>query len=512
MKVLAALLGAALAPPQAELDENAYYTVERYTTPEGERLEVGGLDFLPDGRLAVSTRRGQVWLVEDALAEDPGDARFELFAEGLQEGLGLAVVGGEVHVLQRGELSRLRDADGDGRADHVDTLANDWGLSGNYHEFAFGLPRDAAGNFYVGLNVAFFSPQWWHGQARVPWRGWVVRVDPAGAVSPFAAGLRSPCGLGLNSAGDLFVTDNQGDWVPACPIYHVQEGRFYGHPASLAWTPEYRAEERQPSDVQPPETERAPAAVWIPYDWSQSAGNLVPDTTGGRFGPFEGQLFLAELTSGAVLRVVLEKVRGEYQGAVLPFRAGVGSANRVAFAPDGSLICGLTNRGWGGLAPADGLARVRWTGRTPMEMQRIHLVQDGFEITFTQPVAEGLALAPADVHLTQYDYDYWWEYGSPERHLAELEPTAVALSADRRTLTVRAPLQPAMCARLRLSRVVSESGEPLLHPEFSYTINQLPEGPPTRQHVAKAVAPPPARDVRDEGLLRLTYGLSLIHI
>ena len=137
------------------------YTLEYLKTPDGCVLEVGGMDFLSDGRLVVSTRRGQVWIVENALADDIADAEFKLFAEGLREGLGLNVVDDEVFVVQRGELSRLVDEDGDDVCDRIDTVCNNWGVSGHYHEFAFGLPNDAEGNFYVTLNVSFFSATWW---------------------------------------------------------------------------------------------------------------------------------------------------------------------------------------------------------------------------------------------------------------------------------------------------------------------------------------------------------------
>jgi len=495
--------------------ESEFYRVDYLTPPDGAVLEVGGMDWLADGRLAVSTRRGQVWLVENALAEDPADARFHLLAEGLDEGLGLkavppgpkpgAIGGSDLLVLQRGEITRLRDFDGDGRADHYDMVANDWGLSGNYHEFAFGLPADRAGNLYLSLNVSFFSADWWLGKSPVPWRGWVLSVSPQGAVTPVACGLRSPAGLGTDAAGDVFVTDNQGDWMPVCPVFHVQPGRFYGHPASLDWTDEYRSNGAHASVTEPPSRARAPAACWLPYKWSRSAGSVAADTSGGGFGPFDGQLFVAELTNGQLLRCQLEQVAGEWQGAAFLFRQRVGSALRLSFAPDGTLFTGFTNRGWGGLPPADGIARIRWTGRTPLEMQTVHLLQDGFEIAFTQPLAE--APATGDVALTQYDYDYWWEYGSPERHTRKLAVTAAELSPDRRTLTLRCEdLRPAMVARCVLSGVRGADGAPLLHDEFAYTVNQLPQGPPTTEHVAKAVAPPPPRESTWEGWLRLGWG------
>ena len=496
--MIAALLLAALG----DTGEAAYYRVDWLTPPPGSVLEVGGIDFLPDGRLALSTRRGQVWIVENPLAEDPADARFSLFAEGLQEGLGLTVVDGTIHVLQRGELSKLLDADGDGRCDRVDTVCDGWGLSGHYHEFAFGLPRDAAGNFFLSLNVSFGDPHWWHGRSTAPWRGWIVKVTPRGELEPYALGFRSPCGLGFDEEGNLFETDNQGDWMPSCPIFHVKPDRFYGHPAALAWTPEYLATKTTPSDTIPPERPREPAAAWIPYKWSRSAGNLAPDTTEGRFGPFAHQMFVAELTNGMIVRTQLERVRGELQGACFLFRQRVGSAIRVRFAPDGTLFAGLTNRGWGGLAPSHGVARIRWTGKTPFEIREVHLKQDGFDLAFTQP----LAAPPERVEGLLYHYDWWWEYGSPERGNEPLELAGAEVSPDRTHLRLRfANLRAGEIARVVLKGLRSEGGDPLLHEEFDYTINQLPEGPLCTTPVARLVPPPPARESGDEGWLRLCF-------
>lgn len=523
-QIAQALLQPELAPPpriqsleaatettSAE-SESDYYTVEHFVAPDGAVLEIGGLDFLSDGTLVVSTRRGQVWMVHGALADDVRNARFSLFAEGLNEGLGLKVVDDEIFVVQRGELSKLVDEDGDGHCDHIETISDDWGLSGNYHEFAFGLPRDNEGHFYVGLNVGFWSPKWWHGKSKVPYRGWTLRIGPNGETEPFASGFRSPSGLGRNSAGDIFVTDNQGDWVASSPIFHLKRGGFYGHPASLNWTEQYRASQTEPDDENPPAlaSQRVPPAVWIPYDWSRSTGNLVEDPGDGSFGPFAGGLFVAELTNGMVLRTLLEKVRGEYQGACIPFRQQIGSVCRVRFAPDGSLFAGLTNRGWGGLPPADGLARVRWTGRVPLEVDGVHLLQDGFQVHLTKPLAEDCTPQLNDVSLTEYDYNYWWEYGSPEQERVSLEPTSLELSADRRELTLRtAELTPAKVVRVRLRGLCATDGTNLLHEEFAYTINQLPSGPLTALQVAKIVEPPPPRNTGRSGWLRLTWGDAL---
>lgn len=511
-EVVAPVDASALAGPEGEA---AAWTVRHIPVPEGEVLEIGGMAWMADGRLALSTRRGRVWMVDDPLGDAPS---FSIFAEGLHEGLGLATIdvpaegGGTrqaLYVLQRGELTELRDEDGDGRAERWLTVSDDWGLSGHYHEFAFGLPW-LGDRFALSLNVSFPSPEWWLGKSTVPWRGWALTVDPlTGETTPIASGLRSPAGFGSNRAGELFITDNQGDWMPTGPIFHIQPGRWYGHPASLRWTEDYQRNRVIPSHLEPPDRRRADAAVWVPYKWSRSAGDLL-ELTDDRFGPFEGQYVLAEVTNGRLLRVMLERVRGEYQGAVIPLRDGVGAALRLLRAPDGGVLAGLTNRGWGGLAPADGLAHIAFTGETPFEIRDVHLLQDGFALSFTRPLADDVTVAPADVSLVQYDYDSWWEYGSPERHMTDVPVTAVELDDDRLGLTLRtAGLTPAMVARVTLTGLRDIDGRPLLHDEFAYTINQLPEGPATDAHVVKVVEPPPPKEAGQEGWLRLSYGDAL---
>ncbi|MCC6408715.1 MAG: DUF1080 domain-containing protein [Planctomycetes bacterium] len=494
----------------ARVDESAFYSVDYLVPPDGSRVEVGGMDFLPDGRLVVSTRRGQVWLVSNPLAADPKDAKFALFAEGLQEGLGLRVIDGKIHLVQRSELSVLVDSDGDDRCDRIDTLCDDWGVSGHYHEFAFGLPRDAAGNFYVSLNVSFGDPQWWHGRSTVPYRGWVVQIAPDGKFTPFAAGFRSPAGIGNDADGEIFVTENQGDWMPACPLFHIEKDGFYGHPASLAWTEAYQREGKKPTDTDPPDVPRKPAALWIPYDWARSAAEMVPDLTGGKFGPFERQLFIAELTNGLVLRADLEKVQGVHQGAVFPFRQHVGSAVRLKFASDGTLFTGFTDRGWGGQAPGDGIARIRWTKQLPLEIEHVRLVSDGFRLEFTKPLALTAGVMPPQYHIQSYDYDYWWEYGSPVRNAKTLMPKTIAVAADRKSLTLGGlGLEAGKVVRVSIDGLAAEDGSQLLHDEFAYTINQLVDGPKSDVLVAKRVDPPAVRERSEEGMLFLTDGDAL---
>lgn len=484
---------------QSEADA---WTVERYPLPQGEVIEVGGMDFDPDGALWLSTRRGQVWRVAEPLG-DPAASAWTLFAEGLYEGLGLNWHQGRLLVLQRGELSELLDLDGDGRCDEIRAITQAWGMTGNYHEFAFGLPDDADGNLWMSLNVGFWSPEWWHGISAAPWRGWILRVTPDGEVTPWASGARSPCGLGIGPAGELFYTDNQGDWMPSSPIFHVERGDWFGHPASLRWTADYGNGEMIPSSTEPAARERKPAAVWIPYEWSRSTANLFLDR--GGFGPFAGQMIVGELTNGMLLRADLEQVQGQWQGVVWPLRREIGSICRIAQADDGSVFCGFTNRGWGGLSPGHGLARVRFSGATPFEVLTARATSDGFRLRFTAPV-DPATLTAASARVTQYDYFDWWDYGSPQQNLTPRAVVAWAPDADGMGAVLRVlGLEPAMCAEVVLDGVRAADGRPLLHPVFHATLNQLPGRPRTAAQVAKRVAPPAARTGDGEGWLHLTW-------
>jgi len=471
------------------------WTVDYLSPPKGEVLEVGGIGFMSDGDLIASTRRGQVWRVDNPNAQNPNDATFTLICEGLHEGLGLSIIGDEIFVMQRGEIAKLVDLDGDMIIDEVQTITQDWGMSGNYHEFGFGLPADKNGNMYFSLNVGFWNPHWWHGKSRAPYRGWVLKVSPGGEVTPIAGGLRSPAGLGLMEDGTLLVTDNQGDWMAVCPVFAIKEGAFYGHPASLRWYEDQP--DIEPSDTQPhPEITREHPALWLPYEWSRSTGNVIQDTTGG---PFDGQYLLAELTNGQILRADFEEIDGVLQGACWLAHTRIGSAYHIEHGPDGTLYVGMTNRGWGGLAPGNGIARIKFNGEMPLEIKTAHLVEDGFEISFTKPLQN-----LPEVTGQKYDYNYWWEYGSPKQHVDDLFIPNVILSEDGVTLKVSiGNLEAGKCVMLTFENATSKDGQQLLHKKMSYTINKMPGG--NLIYVAKQVTPPIERGEEVDGWLYLTW-------
>ncbi|WP_449436511.1 hypothetical protein [Pedobacter steynii] len=197
--------------------EDDYFKIMKVAAPEGVILEVGGLCTLPNGDLGVTTRRGDIFIVKNPSSLKP---TFQKFAEGLHEVLGLAYKNGSLYCVQRGELTKMTDTDKDGVADDFETIYA-WPLSGNYHEYSFGPKLAADGSFFVTLNLGF-PPTWWNPESMVPWRGWALHIFEDGKVEPWAAGMRSPCGISMID-DQLFYTDNQGDWVGSGSIMPVKK-------------------------------------------------------------------------------------------------------------------------------------------------------------------------------------------------------------------------------------------------------------------------------------------------
>ncbi|MEC7429747.1 MAG: hypothetical protein VYE28_08855, partial [Planctomycetota bacterium] len=332
--------------------EKDYYTIESVPTPEGVVLEVGDFEFLPDGQMAASSRRGDIYLFQDPLNEDPSKVTSKLYMGGLHEVLGLAWKDGWLYATQRGEVSRLKDENGDGQADIVETVSDGWEIDGDYHEYAFGSRFDDDGNIWVVLCLTgSFS-------SNNKYRGWCLRIGEDGTTIPTCSGIRSPGGIGMNAKGDVFYTDNQGPWNGTCSLKFLKPGSFQGHPGGNRWYETTDAIGEKPQD--PVSGSRImteadkisvyePPAILFPYrKMGQSASGITCDTTGGQFGPYEGQLFVGDQTFSTVMRVCLEKIDGHYQGACIPFLEGFGSGTlAVEFADDGSLFVGGTNRGWG---------------------------------------------------------------------------------------------------------------------------------------------------------------------
>lgn len=440
---------------------------------------VGGMDFFRDGRLALCTwdREGSVYILEGVLDRKPEDIAVTRIATGLGECLGLKVVDGEIYVLQKHELTHLVDQDGDQTIDVYRTVSDQWQVSTNFHEFAFGLEYQD-GYFYGALATAI-EPGGASTRPQIPDRGKVIKVSRKdGSVEFIAHGLRTPNGIGRGLDGELFIADNQGDWLPASKIVHVKPGAFYG-----SRSVDFAGTENLP--VTPP-------VVWLPQD---EIGNSPSQPVYIQRGDYRGQMLHGEVTHGGLKRVFAEQVNGQYQGAVFRFTQGLeAGVNRLAWSPDGKtlLIGGVGNPGnW-----ADqgknwfGLQKLDFNQAQAFEMLSVSARSNGMEITFTQPLEAGRGLLPEDYEVQQWYYQPTADYGGDKQDLRNLEIASVNISRDRKKVFLELKgMKPGHLVYLRIAEpFVSAQGQSLWSTEAWYTLNEIPRGKPGFKRVVSPAA------------------------
>ncbi len=435
--------------------------------PPGFTPMVGGLAWLPDGRLGVSTwdPDGAVF----ALAGWDGDPeRIEItrVAEGLHEPLGLAVVDDAVYVMQKQEITHLIDHDGDDWTDEYRVVANDWTATSNFHEFGFGLVEHA-GALHAALSACVLEG----GKScreQTPDRGSVIRVpiDPrSSAVSasePIARGLRTPDGLARSPDGTLFVTDNQGDWLPASKLVRIEPGAHFG----------WRGPE-EPAPSQP----ITPPVLWLPHN---EVGNSPTQPLFLEHGPYAGQVVFGDIYNGGLKRAALEVVDGVMQGAAFHFSGGFeGPIHRLLATPDGrGFVVGQvgSHGNWGepGKEPW-GLERVDLLEAAAFEPLRVSLRPDGFRLELTRPLAAGVEIAPENVLVQDWYYVPAPIYGGPKYDLRDRPVRAVRIDAGGRSIDLEVPgLEAGRVVYLRLPDALrSASGEALWVEEAWYTLNRL---------------------------------------
>ena len=434
--------------------------------PESFQPKVGGMDFLSDGRMVVSTwdSLGSVYIVDGRKAATPNEIKVKRIAYGLAEPLGLKVVDDQVYIMQKQELTKLVDLNNDEIIDEYQTVCNGWKVSANFHEFAFGLVYKD-GYFYGTLATAI-NPGGASTKPQIPDRGKVVKISKQdGSFTFVASGLRTPNGIGLGVDNEIFIADNQGDWLPANKVVHLQEGSWYG---SRSVDFEATANKKETLPV-----------VWLTQD---EIGNSPSQPAKLNVGPYQNQMIHGDVTHGGIKRVFAEKVNGAYQGAVFRFTQGLeAGVNRLSWGPDGSLyIGGVGSTGnWGHSGKLSyGLQKLTFNNKIAFEMLAVRAKSNGVEIEFTEPLKEGVGETASD-----YDIRQWWfkptgDYGGPKLDNESLSVKNVKVSSDRKKVTLQlAGMKDKHVVYIHLNRktITSQSGSTLWSTEAWYNMNAIPQ-------------------------------------
>ncbi|MEU8611034.1 family 16 glycoside hydrolase [Actinoplanes sp. NPDC048791] len=438
--------------------------------PPGFEPQVTGIAWRPDGKMVLSTWggsdkvAGEVYLVDKVTGKTgPDKVTYRKIADGLKEPMGIAVVDNMVYVSQKHELTELRDTNGDQVLDTRRTVAV-WPFGGNFHEFAFGLLYKD-GNFYLNLSVSINLGGATTDPQPVGGRGTSIVVNRrTGKVTTVAGGLRTPNGIGWGPGGDLYVTDNQGGWLPSSKLLKIKQGAFYNHYTNPDG----------PFDAEPVTR----PVLWLPQN---QIANSPSTPVLLKSGPHKGQLLIGDVTYGGLQRAYLETVHGQEQGAVFRHTQGLEAGiNEVSIGPDGAIyLGGLGAEGnWGQEGKLHfGLQKLTPNGKDVFDMKTMKATETGFKIEYTKPLSDATVTAlPTAYKVEQWRYAATAQYGGPEVDKETLPVTAAKVSSDRKTVTLTvAGLRRDRVVHLRSPRPFSaRDGETLWSTEAWYTMNEVP--------------------------------------
>jgi len=462
------------------------YTVDTIPVPFENPYEtdmyLAGMDFFSDGRAAISTFHGDVWVVS-GIDSKLQKVTWKRYAAGLYHALGLKIVDDVVYVMGRDQITRLHDLNNDGEADFYENFNNDVWITVGFHEFAFDLQTDPAGNFYFAKagpvnngGRGFMTILKHHGT--------LLRVSKDGSkMDVVATGFRAPNGIGVGPNGEITTGDNEGTWTPRCRINWVKPGGFYGVVDLAQRSP-------LPTDYDRP-------VCWLPKEVDNSSGGQVW-VTSDKWGPLKGEMLHLAYGTCSMYLVMKEEVNGLLQGGVvklpLNFESGI---MRARFNPKDGQLYVVGMKGWQTSAAKNGcFQRVRYTGKPANLPRQVHAVKGGLSIEFSDALDKELATDGENYSLAEWNYIWSAAYGSPEisvKDKTELKPEdkggaewskaqmvikqhdtltikSAKLSADGKTVFLEVPdLRPAMQVHLRYN--LETTAGSVLRQEIYYTIH-----------------------------------------
>lgn len=446
--------------------EGGAYEVDTLTVPDrnpwNSWIRFVAHDFFDDGRAALSTWNGDVWIVSGI---DEGLKRlvWSRHAAGLFDALGLKIVQGKVCVLGRDRITRLHDLNGDGEADFYENFNHDAPVTPSYHAFAMDLWTDREGNFLYTRCGQRADPA-------LPFGGALLRISSDGSkLEQLASGLRAANGISIGPEGQITCADNQGNWIPSGRLNWIKEGAFYGFVPALG-TGAPRVEPEKP-------------LCWIPQTLDNSGGSQVW-VTSDRWGSLKGQLLHLSYGKARLFLVPFETVNGVRQGGVTPFPLRFESGvMRAHFHPiDGQLyLSGL--KGWQTDGARDAaFHRVRYTGK-PLRLPVAARVKRGaLELEFSLPLDRSSAIDAGRYAVERWNYRATAEYGSKDYSPSnanavgrdKVEVRRAVLSADGRTVRLELEsMMPVMQLRVQFDALFADGAA--LRSEYCGTVHAVPE-------------------------------------
>ena len=452
---------------QGRLGEGGPWTVDEITLPFENPwkswFRPTDFAFFDDNRAAVATWSGDIWIV-DGVDEDLDQLVWSRFAVGFHMPQGLEVVDGTVYVLDRDQITRLHDLNGDGQADYYENFNNDFHVTHHFHEFTFDLDVDAEGNFYFAKAARHALP------AKVKHHGVIFKLDPEGKnLEVVCRGFRVPNGVAVGPNGEITTSDQEGHWIPSTRINLCSPGSFHGY----MWG----------GGVDPDRKGYDDPITWLPIAVDNSgAGQAWIGTD--LWGPFQGHLVHSSFGRGKIFLMLMERAEGTVQGGAveLPVDFDTGLMRPDFRKSDGNLyLAGL--HGWGTKRKAvGGLYRVRYSGGKVLVPSALHVSRQGIDISFLHELDRATAEDPANYAVRRWNYKWLSRYGS-DRWKLDGEPgietvavRKVQLLPDRKTVRIEVDDLRRVMQMMTSMRIRTAAGDPI-ETEISHSIHAIPEQP-----------------------------------
>ncbi len=404
-------------------DKDSPYVTDVVTLPTDNpwkaNLRFGGFDFIDEDSAALSSWNGDVWIVR-GLKGDWSKLKWQRIASGLFETLGLKVVNGVIHVNGRDQITQLIDLNGDGETDYFKVFNRDVIVSPNFHEFAFDLQTDKAGNFYFDKAAPVRSGGRGFDQI-LPNHGTLMKVSPDGKkLEVVATGLRAPGGLGVGPNGELTTGENEGTNQPCCKINYTLGTApvFFGTEAS-----------RQ-SLKDAPYTE---PLCFLPMSVDNSSGSQawVPD--GANFGLAAGTLLHLSYGQSSIYRVLTVPRGQTLQGGVVKLPISIqSSAMRARFQKDGSMYL-LGFRGWQTNAATEcAFQRIRHNPGVIVPVpEKLEYTATGIRLKFPSKLDPEVAQDVASYSSERWNYVRGPQYGSGEFSVDHPDTAAEKMALEK---------------------------------------------------------------------------------
>jgi len=438
--------------------------------PWGRNMRAVDIDFFSDGRAAVVTFDGDIWLAEE-FGSSLDDIIWRRFASGLYETQSIEIVDDAIYTFGREGIIKLHDYNNDGEADFYQNYSNLMVQSMETRQWASDMVAGPDGSFYVSqfgaLNMGppTSSPKIASGfRAGTRHSGAVVKITENGRKADvFATGFRGPY-LGIHpETGQLSASDQQGHYVPSSPIMLVDEGDYFGVEATA---------HRNPLP------EASSPLMWIPHSVDRSGMQQIW-MHDSNMGPLNRQMIHLSYGRPGLFNVLIDTADNMKQGGVSAIKgiykapAMKGAVNPV----DGMLyVTGFSL--WGSnTQEISSLFRLRYTGGKSTLPSGFKVIEQGIMLKFETRLTKQSAQNTGHYQVKRWNYKRTGEYGSGHYKTdgsageAYLPVFSAHLSEDRTKIFLAIPdIKKVM--QMQISYELESENGVQLNDDFWFTVHQ----------------------------------------